>query len=312
MHEKHLRGVDLNLLTLLDALLTHGGVGRAAAAVNLSQPAMSRALGRLRALFDDPLLVRIGGSTLLTARATALAGPVRKLLSATAALIAPAAFTPDTWEATALIAATDHQAVTLLPPLAARLRRDAPRLDLELRALVAAQMEPLRRGDLHLGFTLHEPLPDGFASRPLYRDRFVTLMRRDHPAAPGPRDRIPLTPERFAALDQVLVTVMGEGPGAVDLALAQQGLRRRVAVRQPHFYGALAIVAATDLIVTLPSSIADRFAGPFDLIRSPAPVAGEPFTIAMIWSDTLTSDPAQAWLRQCVVDAARAGGLAMV
>lgn len=304
MHERHLRGVDLNLLTLLDALLTQGSVGRAAVAMHLSQPAMSRALGRLRALFGDPLLIRLGATTQLTPRAVALAAPVRRLLAETASLIAPADFTPAEWDGVASLVATDHQAILLLPALAARLHRDAPRLAVELQPFLPAQVEQLRRGDLHLGISLLTALPAGFAFRPLYQDRFVTLMRADHPAAAGP-----LTVERFAGLDHALVTVGGDGPGVIDTALAARGLRRRVAVRQPHFYAALAIAAQADLVVTLPATIADRFASQFGLIRHPAPVAGEPFTIAMIWSETLTADPAQQWLRDCVVDATRESGL---
>lgn len=305
MHPKHLRGVDLNLLVLLDALLTHRAVGHAAAAVNLSQPAMSRALGRLRALLDDPLVLRVGNASRLTPRGEALAAPVRRLLAQASDVIFPVRFDPAGWKGRVLLGATDHQAILLLPPLMARLARDAPRLDVELRPLLAAALPALRRGDLHLGFGPSDRLPSGFASEPLYGDRFVTLMRRGHPVAAGP-----LTPERFAALDHVLVTTIGDGPGAVDVALAELGLERRVAVRQPHFYAALAIVARTDLLVTLPGSIADRFAPGLELERRPTPVAGEPFAIAAIWSEALTRDPAQAWFRASVRKAAAEAGLA--
>lgn len=126
MHERHLRGVDLNLLPLLGALLTQRSVGRAAAASHLSQPAMSRALGRLRALLDDPLLVRTGGATRLTPRGEALAQPVGALLDEVRATIAPAAFDPAQWRGRVRVAANDHQAITLFPALIARLRRAAP------------------------------------------------------------------------------------------------------------------------------------------------------------------------------------------
>lgn len=304
MHEKHLRGVDLNLLPLLDALLTERSVGRAAVVSHLSQPAMSRALGRLRALLDDPLLLRTGGETRLTPRAAALAGPVRALLAEVRATIAPATFDPAAWRGRVAIAATDHQALTLLPTLTSRLRRRAPGLDLDVRPMNAAALEALRRGDVQLGFGLAGPDRPSARQRPLYRDRFVTLLRRDHPAATAP-----LTVERFAALDHIIVSVLDDTPGAVDAALAAQGLRRRIAVRQPHFTAALAICAATDLATTLPASVADRFAESYGLVRRPVPVAGEPFTIALYWSAAFGSDPAQAWLRDEVVAAARDAGL---
>ena len=305
MHEKHLRGIDLNLLTLLDALLRHGRVGAAASAVNLSQPATSRALGRLRALFDDPLLVRTDGSTRLTPRAHALAEPVARILDEVRALLAPAIFDPAAWKGRVTLAATDHQAITLLPALTVRLRAAAPGLDVEVRAMNAMATEPLRAGAIQLGFGLAGPNTAGLHTHILYQDHFVTLMRRDHPAAASP-----LTPARYAALDHAVVSVLDDGPGVVDDALAEVGLRRRVVLRQPHFYAALAICAATDLLVTLPSSVAERFAASFALERRPAPVAGAPFTISLLWSPVLAGDPAQAWLRGEVIAAAMAAGLA--
>lgn len=307
MHEKHLRGIDLNLLTLLDALLRHGGVGAAAAAVNLSQPATSRALARLRALFDDPLLVRTGGSTRLTPRALGLAEPVARILDEVRAVLAPATFDPASWTGRVTLAATDHQAITLLPALLARLRFAAPGLDIEVRAMNAAAVEPLRAGVIQLGFGLAGSNTAGLHTRALYRDEFVTLMRRDHPAAAAP-----LTPARYAALDHAVVSVLDDEPGVVDIALAEVGLRRRVVLRQPHFYAALAICAATDLLVTLPFSVAERFAAPFALEQRPAPIGGGPFTISLLWSPVLAGDPAQAWLRDAVLAAAKTAGLAEV
>ena len=304
MHEKHLRGVDLNLLTLLDALLRHGGVGAAASAVNLSQPATSRALGRLRALFDDPLLVRAGGATRLTPRALALAEPVARVLDEVRAMLTPAEFDPSAWTGQVTLAATDHQAITLLPALTARLRVAAPGLNITVRAMNATATEPLRTGAIQLGFGLAGPATAGLYTRTLYKDRFVTLMRRGHPAAAAP-----LTPARYAELDHAVVSVLDDRPGVVDDALAELGLRRRVVLRQPHFYAALAICAASDLLVTLPLSVAERFALPFALERLPSPVAGAPFTISLLWSPVLAGDLAQAWLRQEVVTASREAGL---
>ena len=105
------------------------------------------------------------------------------------------------------------------------------------------------------------------------------------------------------------MSVLDDGPGVVDDALAEIGLHRRVVLRQPHFHAALAICAATDLLVTLPLSVAERFSAPFALERRPAPVAGAPFTISLLWSPVLAGEPAQAWLREEVVAAADAAGL---
>ena len=277
MHETHLRAVDLNLLVPLDALLTHRSVTKAAAAIHLSQPAMSRALSRLRHLLDDPLLARGSGEAILTPRALALVAPLRQILSEVSGLVAPQAFDPADWQDEVTIAATDHQMILLLPTLMQRLERTAPLLNLRIVPFLASTIEQLRTGAVRLGFGLADALPASFRSLPLYEDGFVTLLRRNHPKAGG------MSAEVFAALDHILVTVLGQGPGLLDTLLARRGLQRRVALRLPHFYAALAVAARTDLVVSLPESIARRFADAFDLDVLPTPFVDIRFTIALIW-----------------------------
>ena len=299
MREPHLRGVDLNLLVLLDALLTHRGVTRAAAAAHLSQPAMSRALLRLRHLLDDPLLVRGRDEAVLTPRALSLIEPVRRSLADIAGIVAPGVFDPAQWHATVTLAATDHQMILLLPHLMAQLSQAAPHLDVRVVPFLGSTIEPLRTGEVHMGFGVAAALPSGFRWDALYDDRLVTLMRRGHPKSG------PLTRESFAALDHILVTVLGDGPGILDLALAEAGLTRRVALRLPHFYAALAVAAQSDLVVSLPVSIARRFADGFGLVITETPLASSGFTLSLIWPEALDRDPAQTWLRTAVRDASR-------
>ncbi len=299
MRETNLRGVDLNLLVLLDHLIERRSVTAAAAAANLSQPAMSRALARLRALLDDPVLARGADGLVPTPRALALQPTLRRVLAEIRDVVAPQAFHPATWRDQVTLAATDHQTVMLLPDLMARLSREAPGLDARVVPFAAAMLDELRDGRVHLSFGITEqPLPPGLRFAPLHRDRFVTLLRRGHPAAAD------WTLERFAALDHVLVTVMGDGRGALDDDLERLGLRRRIALRLPHFYAAMAVVARSDLVVTLPRSMALRFAPVFDLVALEPPVERPAFTLTVIWADVLDADPGIAWLRRLVVETA--------
>lgn len=301
MHQVNLRGVDLNLLVLLDLLIEHRSVTAAATAANMSQPAMSRALGRLRALLRDPLLARGSQGLVPTPAALALQPSLKRLLGEAAELVARRPFDPASWRGQVGIAATDHQTILLLPRLMRRVAQEAPLLDLKVVPSLATMLDELRDGRLGLSFGIAEqPLPPGLRMTPLYRDSFVTVLRQGHPAL---RD---WGLDRLLALEHVLVTVLGDGRGALDEALHARGLARRVALRLPHFYAALAVVAATDLVVTLPRSIALRHAGPLGLVALEPPVPLAPFTPTLIWPEVLDADPGIAWLRRIVVEEARA------
>ncbi|MBV9078343.1 MAG: LysR family transcriptional regulator [Methylobacteriaceae bacterium] len=299
MPEVNLRGLDLNLLVLLDSLLEHRNVTQAARAANISQPAMSRALGRLRATLKDPLLARGVAGLVPTPRALALQVQLRRTLAEIRDLVAPQAFDPAAWSGQVTLSATDHQTIMLLPELVARLARETPGLDLKVLPFTRDMLDELRDGRVQLSFGIAEQaLPRGLRSAALFRDVFVTLMRRGHPAAAD------WTLARFVGLDHVLVTVMGDGRGALDDELDRLGMRRRLALRLPHFYAAMAVVARSDRVVTLPRTMAMRFAPGFDLVALPPPIERPPFTVTVIWPDALDSDPGIAWLRRIVVEEA--------
>ena len=295
MREVNIRSLDLNLLGLLDLLLTHRNVTRAAEAANLSQPAMSRALGRLRTLFGDPLLVRGSSGLVLTPLALGVHEKLGDILRDIGGLIGRYDFVPAAWADRITIAATDHQTILLLPALMARLAREAPLLDVKVVPFVAALLPDLQDGKIDLSFSVAgEPLPRGVLSEPLYDDEFVTLLRRGHPAVAD------WSLATFAGLDHVLVTILGDGRGIVDDELARLGLARRVRLTLPHFYAAMAVVSRTDMVVTLPRSLAGRYRDSFGLIALPPPIVRPPFTVVAIWPEVLDARPASAWLRSVV------------
>lgn len=294
-----LRGTDLNLLPVLAALLAARSVTGAARMAGLSQPAMSRALGRLRARLGDPLLVQ----GRLTPRAEALAAPLAAALAATQAVLDSAPFDPAQAQGELRMAATDNQTMLLLPRLVPVLSAAAPGLDLRVEPYSANTAVELRDGRLDLAFGVvgmsMTAAEAGLRSRKLYADSFVSLLRPGHPAAAN------WTPEGFAGLDHVLVSTGGEGLGAVDLALAGLGLKRRVALRIPHFFAAFGVVAATDMVVTLPLSLAAREAAPRGLVALPPPIAVPGFEVMMLWGEVLDAEPRHRWLRGVVAEVAR-------
>ena len=300
MHEVNLRGVDLNLLTVLAALLRDSNVTRAATALGMSQPAVSRALGRLRALLGDPLLVRGPAGMQPTPRAQALAPRVQALLAAAAGLIADRPFDPAQLSTAMTVAMTDHQTLFLLPRLLALLRAQAPGLSLRVQPYGADTLEALQRGRLDLAFSVAgQALPPSLRQAALYRDRFATVLRQGHPAIAD------WSLARYCALDHVLVSFTGQGQGAMDMALADIGQRRRVALWVPHFTAALHLVAGSELTVTLPRSLAETYGPDLGLVVLDPPLPSPAFTIVLLWPEVLDAAPAHRWLRAQVRQAAR-------
>jgi len=299
LRDVNLATIDLNLLTALEALLDERSVTRAAGRVGVSQPAMSHALGRLRALFDDRLLVRETGGTRLTPRAEALIEPLRRVTDGARALMRRPTFTPEGATNTFRVAISDQHAAFLLPPLVRRATREAPGVTFDIGPTGADTRERLADGRLDLAITVATTGPDddAFQQRILCRDRFVSVARHGHPELVEP-----LTPERFAAIPHVLVSVTGRTEGVVDRELAKLGLKRRVALRTRDFLSAAAVVVESDLIATLPAKFAfARFADGSARIVDP-PISLPEFDVATLWHTRLRDDPAHIWLRDLVVE----------
>lgn len=308
MREVDLRGIDLNLLVLLDALIEHRNVTRAAERMHMSQPAMSRALGRLRKLLNDPILVRGGDGLVATPRAIALQLELKRLLNEISHLVSDVPFSPERLTGCVTLAATDHTSVVLLPKIMTRLSQAAPQLDVKVIPLFNIAEDHLHDGSVDLAFGVSQtPLPATLCQEPLYEDSYITLMRRGHPAGEcsSPRKPLKMKAEQFASLNHVLVTAVGDSRGFVDTALDELGLQRRVVLQLPSFITALAVVAESDFVVTLPASIAGRYAVHNDLVAIAPPIDYPVVVHTSIWSGVRDADLANQWLRQLVREAAR-------
>lgn len=304
MHDIHieaLRRLDLNLLPVLDALVATGSVTRAAARLHLSQSAVSHALARLRRAFPDPLFVRTPTGLAPTAFCQALAPALRRLLQdLAAALAAPADFDPATARRSFTLAMTDYVALLLLPPLLEDIRQHAPGVNLEVRLVHQDQSESLavETGAVDLALLLRPPERSGLRQRQLFDDRFVCLVRKDHPLV-GRR----LTLERYLELSHLLISPQGQGLGFVDSALLQRGLSRRIVLKLPYFIVAAPILARTDLLLTLPERVARDLAAHFPLRQLPPPMELPPFAMYQVWHDRHDQDPAHRWLRDRITRA---------
>lgn len=295
---------DLDLLAAFDALHRERHLTRAAARVGKSQPAMSRALARMRDAFADELFVRTPRGMVPTPRADALAPEVRRVLDAARALVRARAFDPATLERTFVIATTDLVEAHLLPTLAARLRDLAPRASLLLRPMESTLAGDLEVGRVDLVVSPRAGIPEGAMQRHLFDDEFLCAVRRGHPAL-----RRGLGLEAWAALDHVQIAPRGAPGGPVDDALASRGLSRRVVVRTPSFLAAPVLVARSDYVITAPRVVLAAVAEPLGLHTFPPPLPLPGFRIQQGWHRRAHGDPAHAWLRGVVAQAARDAAL---
>ncbi len=301
MQDVHLAGIDLNLLVVLDALLTERNVTRAAKRVGLSQSATSHALSRLRALFDDPLLVRGLGAMVPTPRAEALHAPVRDALSQLATAIGHSPrFDPKVSRRPFTVATVDYGAFVLAPRLLDLVSREAPHVDVRLTH--SSGQKGWDRGDFDVALapTSGGADPPNVRRQVMFEERFVCVLRAGHRFARGK-----LTLDRFCSAGHVKVTPGGtEAGGPVDDALAAAGRSRRVVMTVPQFVVAPHLVARTDYLLVLPRRVAIRLAPKYGLVmrEPPLPVLG--FSFAMFWHARLDADPGAAWFRDLLLRAA--------
>jgi DNA-binding transcriptional LysR family regulator len=292
--------LDLNLLRTLQALLAERHVGRAARRLGTSQPAMSRALAKLRITFADELLVRVGQAMQPTPRALELRGPVEEVLSRVEELLVGTRFDPATATGTIRIAALDILTYMLVPKVLKVLALEAPQLDLQIVQWSHRWREHLESGDVDI--TVGQPAgkEPGIYSQLLVRNSWACVLRRGHPALAKPWTR-----QRFAQLSHLLIDVSGKGGGQVDAALAQHGLKRRVGLRMPYVVLSPLIVAETDLVLTTARWLAETMAAKHPLVVKTTPVELAPVDLPMVWHERTHRDPRQRWLRELLKRVAR-------
>ena len=295
-----IRAVDLNLLKAFDALIRERAVTRAAGRIGLSQPAMSHALSRLRSLFADDLFVRTPNSMEPTARAREIAPLVSAAIEQIeAALNLGVGFDPAKSAGIFTAGMAEYAEVALVGRLAETFARQAAKATLRLTPLNGAEaVEQLDRGAIDVAVAYLRALPAHLDSMLLLRDPFVLVARRGHPLVAR---SLPL--EAYAALDHVLVSPRGDTSGAVDRALADFGLKRRIALLVATYLALPAALAGSDLVATVPRCIARQLTAIAEIEIKPL-VIDLSVPVSMAWHRRAASEPAQAWFRSLLIEAA--------
>lgn len=293
-----LRRIDLNLLVTLEALLEEQNVTRAAERLHLAQPTVSLQLGRLRLLFDDPLLLPGPRGMRSTARADALREPLAEALAALRRTVAPVQpFDPGQASITWRVMASDFGETTTVLPMLPTLRRLAPGTRLAVVELMPTRVvEDSERGTIDLAIHIASEAPPALHHRLLFQEHYVLAGRHDHPRL----KRRP-TLKQFCALDHVIVSPDGGGfHGNTDSALADIGVGRNVVLSVPHFLFLRSVLLRTDLVAMVPSRLVAQDPA-LKAVEAPVDVPG--FELVMLWHERVHRDPAHRWLRERIVEA---------
>jgi DNA-binding transcriptional LysR family regulator len=303
LHEIDLSRADLNLLVLFDTVMETRHVGRAAARLSLSPSAVSHGLARLRGMLGDPLFFRTPKGVVPTDRAEQLAPLVSDILARVRGVVAGARpFDPAASRRRFVIGAPDGAAAVFLPALQGMLRDVAPGVDLGVRQILprAGELAPdlawrdalaeLEARAVDLLVIPRAEAPARFCVRPLYEEDFVVAMRAGHRLAADP------SLEAYAAASHLVVSETGDATGFVDLALAERGLSRRVALTAPNFMFALALLADSDLVAAVPRRLVEAHGARFGIVCRDAPVALPRFRLCLIMPQVALNDTGLAWL----------------
>jgi DNA-binding transcriptional LysR family regulator len=295
MRLEKLRKVDLNLLITFAAIAEEKSITAAASRLLLSQPAVSRALQRARAMFQDDLLVRSPGGFELTLRGRKILQELESLLPKMEDLVVPALFDATREKSTFRISGTDAVCMVIIPRLCQQYANARYQIQFEFVQWQSSILDLLEHGQLDLVLRIDDGLlPAHFQSEKLYREDFICVVARDSHFA----DRLSL--KQYLAATHIAVSPLAGLQTIPDKRLAALGLKRRSCIRMPYFGVAPQCLAGTDLVLTLPSGMTSVVKGDrkLRLVKAPPELLG--FHFLMAWHPRLNSDPRHVWLREAM------------
>jgi LysR family transcriptional regulator, mexEF-oprN operon transcriptional activator len=296
MNRNDLRRLDMNLLVIFEALMFERNLTRVAEKLFMGQPAVSAALGRLRDLFDDPLLLRNGRAMEPTARALSILRELQPAMDTISGAVSRAKdFDPATSSDVFRLGMSDDAEFGLFPPLLNKLREEAPGIIIVVRRTNFLMMPAmLASGEISVGVSYTTDLPAN-AKRKKLRSIGCKVLRGD--SRPGP-----LTLDEFCARPHAMVSFSGDLTGNIDLDLARVGRSRKVVLGVPQFSGLRALLKGTELISTVPDYAACALVEDCGLRADDPPFPIDESELSMVWSGVHDNDPAERWLRSRIGD----------
>lgn len=296
--------IDLNLFIVFDAIYTEGNLTRAANVLNLTQPAVSHSLARLRDHFDDPLFVRQSNKMLPTAVAKNVISDVREALhQLQVALQQSRQFDPSSAQKRFAISLHDSLEASYLPYLMRHINNEAPLVDLTSTRVRRSELEnKLASGDIDFAIDILLPVGDNICHTQLENDQLVVVAASHHPALnkhPASNNQLDLA--SYLEQKHVLVSSRVSGPGLEDFELGRLGLQRRVGLRCQHFFSACRVVESSDMLLTMPETAANMFSKVLDIATYPLPVELPGIDVHLYWHINVDKDPANRWLRNKIL-----------
>ncbi len=299
MHETNLRAIDLNLLVILQALLEHKHITAAARSLKMSQPAVSRALQRLRKTLDDPLLIRGTVGYDLSTRALEIAPRLNAVMLEVQQITKPPRFDPLTATDTIKLWGLDLEMIGFVTRLIALLQQQAPNLVIEISSQPADQFELLAQNQTHFVLSGFQPQQqqDQFHQLKIAETNLVCIVGNDNPLAKGS-----LTLERYIHAKHGVVSITGSGPTHMDAVLQKKGYKRRIALRISNFFSAAEICETSDIIFAMPRLIAERVTnGKAVQIRAmPDELDTGVISFYLYWHSRNHRNPMCQWVRKII------------
>ncbi|NER95571.1 MAG: LysR family transcriptional regulator [Symploca sp. SIO1B1] len=301
MNSVHYEQIDLNLLHIFEAVMMELNVSRAAERLNMTQPAVSHALRRLRRITNDDLFLKVPSGVTPTPKALELWEPIREGLTHIRQALSPAVFDQASSTQTFTLAAADYTVALFLPKLLPILAKTAPNINIRILPntnINAAKLLEQSEIDLAMG-RFYRPT-NRLRIQEVMEDRYICIMRKGHPLT-----RKKLTLKQYIKADHLLVTLTGEATGFIDEQLREMNLKRRIALTVNQFTLVPELIAASDLISAMPLRMVNRSLFQRDLHIAELPIKVAPAFLQMMWHERKQTDPAHEWLRTCLLEIAQ-------
>ena len=293
MRLTQLRQADLNLLVAFIVVAEERSISAAAARLRLSQPAMSRALQRLRAMFNDDLFIRGASGYELTPQGQRILHELELMLPKLDRLLYGESFDPTREEAAFRIAGSDNAFTALCPVLCRQCLPANSKVSLEFMAWHEDSFEALERGRLDLAICADaESTPSHFQTEVLYEETFACVVAKENPLPTR------LTMKRYIESPHIVVSALSGEHTIIEKRLASHGVTRRCSIHISCFTAALRCVAGTELVATVPNRLAKALLGDSSLKVLKPPPELHSFKYLMAWHPRVNTDSAHLWLRQ--------------
>ncbi len=291
----HLSQVDLNLFVVLEAIYREGNITRAGQQLNLTQPAISHALKRLRDLLQDPHFVRQGAHMVPTPFTRNMIEQVRQALQILEVNLSQSRnFVPEDTRRNFHLSLWEYAEALILPSLLQRLAHAAPGMSITTLRVKRRDLETeLASGSVDLAIDIPMTMNDRIRHKWLLNEPFVVIARQGHPAI---NDKLDL--DTYLAQRHIQVSSRRHGPSLIDIELSRRGLRRQVFLRSQHNHAACMVVSETDMLLTLPERHAQLLNASVMNRVCPFPLPAPRLEAHLYWHESVENDPANRWLRE--------------